>query len=522
MKAFILSQISYLKSHQIPRDTFNLVSWLFALMISAYLLILLAIPLYETATHKGYVFATDNDGGRAVETSMTTRWYNSNHFAAYGNLYYRFSHSIADLVSTEKPEGLTENEAKSKTHNFTLKLISLFALFSMGLFIGWTLFGGSYVIPLYATFFVLITTQMTMWSEWIFRPHPDTLLNFFAAPAVIYFAKFLKNKENGRLLIISAFCWGLAMAVKRSTSIFIPGILIVLLIPWNKENLKLTVKYVGYMLLAYLVVGFPQNFGFYKHIKFLLWESSQHSLGDFGSISRNFEIVGRQLLLLLPLILISAAFSQNKEKMFSWKLVAMVAMSFVPILMRKMSFNGDHHIMPLIVATMLVAMIIFLHFFPWRIKSHLALAVLLIVGIKSIGISPEYMKWKKSQVSCFAGFDEISKLVSEKISAENRFVKEPFFPSTEYIDAFTGSYWGIDWSKVTKDVKFIGLTDYYKFKFLTETPPTDFFGKMVIDYPSKSKFYNDIKDKTSFTSPAGLTYSKIYQGNCGHELWMAQ
>lgn len=519
MKAFILQQFSLLRGHHILSDTLRVVSWLFSLMISAYLLINLAIPLYETATHKGYVFATDNDGGRAIETSMATRWYNSNHFAPYGNLYYRFSHTLAEIVPLENGN-LTPLEAKSKNHHFALKVISLFSLFGLGLFIGWTLFGTTYVIPLFASFFMLVSLKMPMWSEWVFRPHPEHLLNYFTAIAVFIFARFLTRKDNVRLFILSAFAWGLAMAVKRSTSMFIPGILIVLLFPWSKKNLHFTMKYVGYMLFAYLLVGFPQNFGFYKHIKFLLYESSLHSMGDLESITKNLQIVAGQLYYLLPVVIASALFSSNRERIFSWKFLGMLALSFVPILMRKMSFVGDHHTIPLAIGTMLVILIFLLHYLPWRINSNVALAILLIIGIKFTGISPEYVKWKHKQTECLDSFDHITRVLATKVSTNNLFVKEAYFPSNEKIDKFTTSFWGLDWSKVTHNVTSFGTRVFTYSTFLEKTSKYE-YGKTAENWDAKHQFYTDIKDKSSITSPSGITYNKVYTGNCGHELWMA-
>ena len=522
MKAFILRHFSLLQTNLVLSDTFKYTSWFFSLMISAFLLISLAVPLYQSSTHPGYVFATDNDGGRAIEVSLSTRWYNSNHFAPYGNLYYRFSQTVADLIPLHNEGNLTSKEARGKSHNFALKIISLFSLFGLGLFVGWALFGFSYVIPLFGSLFMLVTMQMPMWTEWIFRPHPEHLLNVYISMAVYTFARFLKDKENVRLFIFSALAWGLAVAVKRSTSIFIPGILLLLLFPFSKKSMLFTLKYIGYMLLAYLVVGFPQNFGFYKHIKFLLYESSLHSLGDFSSISQNLKVVGEQLLYLLPIIVIAAIFSPIKKKLFSKELVAMVLISFIPILMRKMSFPGDHHTMPLAIAVMMVVLIFMLQYLPWRINSHLAAAALLLISIKMIGIPTGYFALQKSQTACFNEFDEIMKIVTNKISDQNRFVKEPYFPSVEKIEKFTTAHWGIDWSKISPDVTFLGVTRNNIKNYLHD-PPKDYYGKMVERWDEKKRFYNDINNKTIVKSPAGIEFQKVFSGTiCNHELWMAQ
>jgi hypothetical protein len=521
LKGFILQQFSLLSSHRIISDTFRVSAWIISLMISAYLLINLSIPLYESSTHKGYVYPNDVDGGRGIQTSMETRWYNSNHFAPYGNLYYRFSHTLADL-SPINDSNLTERESRERIHNFSMKIVSLLSVYALGLFLGWVLWGATYLVPLWGTFFSLTVINIPMWSEWIFRPHPDHLLNLFIAIATYMFARFILEKENLRILILSAMCWGIAMAVKRSTSIFIPGILILLIFPFNKTSLRLTLRYIGYMLLAYLVVGFPQNFGFYKHIKFLLYESSLHSIGTNESILVNLKLVGNQLILILPVVVISSFFSPNKDKLFSRKLTLLVLISFVPILIRKMSFGGDQHTMPLAIGCMILFLVFFLQYFPWRINSNVFVLTCLITGIKIIGISPHYFDWRDKQTHCFKEFDEITNLISNGITSDHILIREPHFPSNENIDRFSKAFWGIDWSKVTSNVKFFGVS-YYNISKYSNTPPSDFYGKMLEGWEDKKLFYNSIKNQSRVLSPGGVEFIKLYTGkNCSHELWMAK
>lgn len=521
MKGFILQQVSLFRSHHLFSDTFRIVSWFLSLMISAYLLINLSIPLYESSSHKGYVFATNNDGGRAIEVSMATRWYNSNHFAPYGNLYYRFSHSLAGLIPLDK-NGFSRSESQERSHHFALKIVSLFSLFGLGLFVGRILFGFSFVIPLFGSFFTLVAIRMPLWNEWIYRPHPEHILNLFTAAAVYMFARFLSEKENVRIFILSAFAWGLAMAVKRSTSIFMPGILILLLFPLSKTSLRYTLKYIGYMLFAYLVVGFPQNFGFYKHIKFMLYENSLHSFADLESISMNLKLVMDQMIYIGPAVLLGAIFSNNHKKLFSLKLLAFIALSFIPILMRKLSFQSDHHTMPLAIASMMLLLITVLHFLKWRIKSRWLQVGVLILGIKFLGLSTNYFSWKKAETACYGEFDQITKIISSKISPTFRLVKEPYFPSDEHIGMNTSTYWGLDWSKIGTDAKFIGITRTSLNQHLQE-PPKDYYGKRLLNWKEKQSFYRDFYEQTTVKSPNGVVFEKAFNNvTCDYELWMAK
>lgn len=521
MKEFILLQVSLFRSHHLFSETFKIVSWFLSLMISAYLLINLSIPLYESSSHKGYVFATNNDGGRAIEVSMATRWYNSNHFAPYGNLYYRFSQSLADLIPLDK-NSFSRTESQERSHHFALKIVSLFSLFGLGLFLGRILFGFTFVMPLFGAFFTLASINIPLWNEWIYRPHPEHILNLFTALAVYMFARFLSEKTNVRIFILSAFAWGLAMAVKRSTSIFIPGILILLLIPFNKTSLRKTLHYIGYMLFAYLVVGFPQNFGFYKHIKFMLYENSLHSFADLDSVTMNLKLVWSQMIYIGPAVLLGTIFSNNHRKLFSAKFLAFIALSFIPILMRKLSFKSDHHTMPLAIACMMLLLITVLHFLKWRISSRWFLVGVLILGIKLLGISTNYFSWRKTETACFKEFDQITEIISSKISPTFQLVKEPYFPSNEYIGTNTSTYWGLDWGKIGVNAKLIGITRTSLNQHL-KAPPKDFYGKRLLNWEEKKTFYKQFENSATVTSPSGTEFVKAFNNvTCDYELWMAK
>lgn len=519
MKLFFKRHIAGLKESGLWNDGRLFISWSISLILLAYVVALLASSVYVTSAHKGIVFATDNDGGRAIETSMATRWYNSNHFAAYGNLYYRLSHSLADLINAPTTKNLSALESWEYSHTLSLKLISLFSLLAFGLFLGWTYFGITPLMPLFGSLWLLISTHIPMWSKWIFRPHPEHLLLLTTGVAVYAFGKFLCNKESRKLFILSAIMWGITMSVKRSTAIFIPGCILLILLPWKKENLKLLLEYIGYMLAAYLIIGFPQNFGFYKHIKFLLYESSLHKIGDAESMSINLNLILGQLKYTVPLILAATFFSHRRERTFSWKLVLFVLIAFVPIMLRKMSFLGDHHTMPLAISCLIVFSFGFLHFNSYRLRKFTAAAafILMVVSMKLIGIGGAFFEAQREQMVCLTDIEHIIQIIDGQVSSEKKLFKEPSFPFNEKISKFTTTQWGLDWSKVTTETYLLGInvgsyTDYNLVK------PIYFYGKMLEDWDIKSQFYRELKGKTEVTSPTGIRFKKTHSA-CGFELW---
>lgn len=516
MKMALKSFYSYLDTNIGLGKTFNLFAWIFSILVSLYCLILLSLPLYETSAPLGIVFATDNDGGRAVEVSMDTRWYNSNHFAPYGNLYYRLSHTIADLIPLNE-KNLNPIETKEKTHNLALKIISLLSLFSLGFFLGWLFFGISPETLLFSSIFTLTTTNVPIWLEWIFRPHPEHLLMVFTALAVYSFGKYLKHKDV-KNFILSAMSWGLAMAVKRSTSAFIPAIFIFLLFPLNKESVKKTAQYIGLMLFSYLLIGFPQNFGFYKHIKFLMYESSHHTLADFETIWKGLSLIFSQAWILILPVIASAFFSTKKEDSATPKFLLFIAIGAIPVLLRKLGFPGDHHTMPVVVSLVVFSLMAMLHYNPLRVPKARTLLFIMasVVFLKMHGLPKSYLNAKESHITCRKEIQEIVNILEANVSAENKFLKEAYFPYSDKVKNFIKTEWGFRWEDVTSDIKIIGVyaSNYNTYKKGAFIP----LGVPGENFEQKVQFYDSLRDRMDTTSPNGVSFKKIYD-SCDFELW---
>jgi hypothetical protein len=493
------------------------IAWIFSALVSLYCLILLALPLYETSAPKGIVFARDNDGGRAIETSMASRWYNSNHFAPYGNVYYRLGHTLADLIPLAG-ENLAAVENREKSHAFSLKMISLLSVFSLCLYLAFIFLGFVPETLLWANVLTLASLKVDMWATWVFRPHPEHLLSLALVLALHAFAKFLIKPDDKKNFIISALFWGLAMAVKRSTSAFIPGIILFLIFPFNKSNTKKAASYVGFMLLSYFLVGFPQNFGFVKHIKFLLYESSLHSFGGVETILKGLPIIWEQIWFLLPLFLFLSFFSEKAQKHFTFKFVAFVLISALPILLRKLAFEGDHHTMPIAISFLMAFIFLFTSFNPINIQKgrRILLCLIPVILLKIFGIPNSYTKTRNIQMECREEIDEINSILKEKASANFSVLSEAFFPSSSSVRAFTKTEWGIRWSDITKDVGLIGINSSTINEYSNQ-PPKYFYGKMIENWDEKQSFYRTIKDKVDISGPFG-NYKKVY-AKCGFELW---
>lgn len=509
MKDKIRSFLSTLNNDVDGKEIARFLLWFFSGLITLYTVILLSGPLYKTASTKGLTFALDNDGGRAIETSMATRWYNSNHFAPYGNTYYRFSQTLADLIPFEKLS--SELETRERSHSFTLKLVSLFSLFTLGILVCATQIGFTPATLVFGSLTVLISLRSLMWSEWVYRPHPEHLLVLATVAAFYLFARFLKDPADRKKFIYSALAWGLAMSVKRSTAAFVPGIILFVFLYDRRKVLP----YIGYMLLSYLVIGFPQNFGFVKHIKFLTFESSLHSFGGIDTISTGLKLIWNQLPFIIPALFL-ALISDRREKALTWKLPVFLVISLLPVLLRKLSFPGDHHTMAFAGCVAITGLIALNHMVPFSFNKQWVLVPLGLLAIKLHGIPDQYYNWQSNQLSCVPQMQEINSLAEKDLSSEFRMVREPFFPSSATIEKETSVHWGITLDDITDKTGFIGLNTS-SYKEYHDKPASYFFGVRVLNWDKKVEFYRTLVGKTEFTHK-GMKFKRIYEA-CSFELW---
>jgi hypothetical protein len=66
--------------------------------------------LYQKVGTRAEIFLVDNDASRAIETATKSDWYRSNHFAPYGNFYFREAHTLAQLTAPLTYENLSSKE----------------------------------------------------------------------------------------------------------------------------------------------------------------------------------------------------------------------------------------------------------------------------------------------------------------------------------------------------------------------------------------------------------------------------
>lgn len=494
-----------------------------SLIFFATTLIHLSIEIRQTSTSKGILYATDNDSGRAIQTAQLSHWYKSNHFAPYGNFYFRIAHTLAKLSPLNQDPGWTEAENEDIRHHFALALTSLFALAILAIFLVYLLLRDLvWSLLLGNVLFHLGIIDQT-WTYFIFRAHPDHLLMLFVAFA-IYFTLRYSSTFSRRDFILAGLTWGVATATKTVTILFIPSFLFLFFSQGlNKKSFKTGMAFIGYMLIAYLIIGFPQNFGFYKHINFLLHESKSSRMGNLFSIQQFATLIFDQTkYLILAFIPIHVLFGRQ-EKLLNWRILGFLGIALVVLFSRRMLMPQTHHPMPF-VAMILVVVIFAIKLIP-PLKFKYKEALFIVASMTALILLSDFPKsiadQKNAQLSCRPEITSLLQQVKElQKDGSTQLLREPYFPF-ESGNEKTKQIWGIQIDDLDKyEAQLFGTKRFFGQQYLADYPNDP--NKTKEEWDRNQAFYKKVLFENSFTTPAGRNFKKIHEDECGFMLFQEQ
>lgn len=486
-------------------------------------LIHISIEIRQTSTAKGILYATDNDSGRAIQTAQLSQWYKSNHFAPYGNLYFRFAYTLAQLSPSHNDPSWTYEENEDIRHHFALALTSLISLALFSTFLAylllrdivWSILVGN------ALFHLAIIDQT--WTFFIFRAHPDHLLMLFVSFA-FYFTLRYSSTLSRRDFILAALVWGVATATKTVTILFIPSFLFLFFSQGvNTKTFKKGMTFIGYMLVAYLIVGFPQNFGFYKHIKFLLHESKSSRMANYDSISQFGTLIFDQTKYLVLAFLPLHFLFGKQEKLINKQILGFLFIALVVLFSRRMIMPQTHHPMPF-VAIILVTLIFILKSLP-PLKIKYKPFLIFIFGFSTLLIMNDFPSsiadQKSFQLNCRDEAESLLRLVKKiQEDGKSRLLKEPYFPF-DSSNEITKQIWAIQMSDLDEqNASLFGTRRDFGEQFLKDYEYDSNIDS--IKWASNRAFYEKVLSNDEFSTPQGKLFKKIHEDKCGFILFQAQ
>jgi hypothetical protein len=477
--------------------------------------------LHRTSVPKGILFSVDNDAGRAIQTAQLSRWYNSNHFAPYGNLYFRLAHTIAKLAPVEIVQDLNPTEKDEVVHHFALKLASLFSISILCLLLAWILTRRwEFAIGLSAIFLRCFMHDDIL-VKYIFRAHPDHMLMLATAVASYFTFQYLNDRSQQNYKL-SAIFWGIGFAVKRSLVLFIPSLFVMFLMEGlNKASLIKGLKFAGWMLASYLIIGFPQNFGFVKHINFMLSESHNSVAADSGSVLWYCTLIWNQVkFFLIPILIAHLFWGQHLKRKIRDSLI-FVAIAMGVLLARKMMSGSEHHTFPH--SGMILVLVVFLvQMLPVvRIKYSECLfaLTLIIISYFHTGNTHAVSKVFVDQNNCIKESFEFLAIVKREQAGSKIMARDPYVPFDSSRPELTRQFWGLTFKSVEESqASLIGTHRPFGMTYLT--PPPDFLRtEDKASWPDRTQFYEKFTRDDKVTTPSGKIFERIYGDRCGFEIW---
>lgn len=496
-----------------------------SLFLLASFLINVGSILYTTKAPRAVVAGTDNDAGHGIQTVMLTRWYNSNHFGPYGNLYYRFAHTLAKITPVPTYEDFGAVEADEMTHHFAMMVTNLLCLASLCWFLSCLTLQGTVNRLLVTNLLLHLSLYDPTWVYYVFRAHPDHLLMLFTMISSYFTLKYMSSNQR-RDFILAALMWGVATAVKRSTVLFIPSFLFMFLYrDFSKNGFKKGFEFIGYMLLSYLVVGFPQNFGFYKHLSFMLGETRNSRSANLDSIIEYLNFIFSQMRYLVVGILAFHLLAGKREKVINWKFIVFSLIAIVSFLSSRMITPHQHHVMPLVglLFITLLYVIKLIPSFSFKNQKVVVFGIALLSLFAFSELPNEVHEQQKYQFKCRKENFAILKMVKEFQKNEDvKLGRDPYFPFISANKHITKQYWGANLRRLDEEkIQLYGTRESFGRRFLVDSPHKLNPEELALHLENR-EFYQLVFNETAFTTPNGRKFHKIYEDSCGYSMWLLE
>lgn len=494
--------------------------------------------LFNYSDSIGVISAFDNDSAYGIETSEKTWLVNHNGSPMYGPIYYRIGAVYRTFLENDyAPTSMSDSQKRERSVFFHMMLINLIALYVAAFLILWCLTDSRFFQLLGMVVLVSAILRNEWRSQLLFMLKPD---HFFAALmtgagylTLQWLARAGSSGGGGTKGL--ALGWAVAASTKLSVIFFGPGLLS-LWFPWCGEKARDLLHFVKWLVLFYLLVGFPQNLDVLGYVKYLLQQSAHTRLvswefitGDWAKLfwydfcAPALVLVGMPLWMPLreaaPLLLdrsmyvrfaiylaLSVAFLFSKEthvphEWYSFPLVnqAWLLLAFLTLeisisvnlrwsWIRRVSVWRRHVLFPfLVLAVLPVAM----NVFPRQVAAVV-----------------------EAGQQCRPEIRQVQERIDALTLAGKRSLVDPYVPAdfqiSRHLRTLKGS-WRMDWAEVDSfRADIIAFRKAYGVTLLADSA-----------LPAESRrFYEAVLGEPStIVDPHGAVWRRTHQDRCGFSIW---
>ncbi len=481
------------------------------------------------------VNANDNDGANAIRVSENSFWLKNNGFYPYGNLYFNLAQTVAlfDPFSAG-PHLDMQSSSSDKGHHFALMFVSLCSLYGMAYVIASALARSTAYRLLSVVVLVGVFIKNTDWTTWIFRPHPDMLFSFLLALALYLTFHFMRTGRDS-FYYASSVVWGLALATKLTATFFMPTLVILFLPPVTRTNILKSFRYYATIAISYLLVGFPQNFVFWKHLSFLKIQSNLSVTPTAASVTEMVLALLNQSIPLLAAIiilrLVSGFFDEREtdtavRPLIFAKAGGLILFPLASLLSQRILTSHQHYTLPVAGCLLVLAAFLMrpmtkgmprLVLSPAREKTIVIL--LILTTVLFFRLSPNAVPSVLAAQT--EGRAEARAFVAELARYQRNNLKilvDPYLPWDRNEGPANESF-----SRTLEDIRpgkadILALSRNYYSRYL-EDPPSLYVQKDIPNWKDVCKFYAVFANKDRVVDPYGKTWKKTFTSPRGWEIW---
>lgn len=505
------------------------------------------------ADHRSIVATTDNDSASGIETAERTTLINDNQRRSYGPVWYRINYLMR--VWSDNPisdPNRTPQQNKEKDIYFTLMLLSLLSVFSLSGVISFVFFD-KLQYQLMSTL-ILAPTLMNerFQASLVFLAKPDHFLSFILLISFISTVLLINSNFNDKQKKWSAFFWGLTLSTKLTALPFIP--VIFLLIFLYKSELKFEFKnsiwfndckkFAKYLAISYFLIGFPQNFDFWRNIAYIHNQNKQTSWADWNSLLEWLKIYYEQIskpFLFLSLLLFLFPSRDLIKSYFNKKVVfGSLALFFVPfcyMLSKKISepffrwytfpyVSTGLFLLGCLVVYLLNKIINKNILGYWRLKilnQPYSFLILFFLIPWSLPLASTTLSIVQKELEiCRSEALKTESFVDKAVENKEYILADPYVPfSADYEGLWVDSAWEMSPELIIpQKTKWIILkSGYYSMYLPKDEGGTPGLTAHIKNMDKVRTFYRLFWRKNETQDPFNQHWKKIYNDNCGFEVW---
>jgi len=493
----------------------------------------------------------DDDSSYGVAVAMKTKWWNDNTWYPYGVLYYRVAHSLYHLSPGYiSAKSNTLGDKKERGHHFALLLINLISIYVMGWLLA-CLISKNFNIRLFS---VLILAPCFLnhpiWANFLLRAHPELFFALIALGTVIVLLislEFRKSEFYQKLLGVGI---GLSLATKMFFVLFIPGMLMVKLLPNFRKNLHSGLTVLKWSLISYFLIGFPQNFILHKTLRTMMGFGKYSTPRTVDQAIHWFDLLKNQvsipllglfLVLIIAMLeravntsggkgLLGSGFTNNTFLVKILKsYTTFLSVSLLLLFLQSTGLPHEHYV---ITYTLLV-LIWFIVFWLWLIKilkvdtigkdkfagSLNILLVLVAVGFNYFFIdkSSAIQNVLSKSSTCSREVEYVYEQFQKVIQEGSHIVADPYTPTDrDNNKTLVSKEWNNSFhSIIAGKTKYLFLNSSYYERYFSDS---DYTKADILNLEDVKKFYLTIKERDEFKDVYGANWQKIYD-QCHYQIW---